>query len=117
MSHKQVKNPNAKGAVGNHINSKQQVIQEINYPEIEKKRKAAFAQSPPLREGEYYKVEGMRDTVIQFKKGSNVEERMIYFLEKTGKAQLNGVDHAGSDRASGKNRKNCAVQEMEEVSE
>lgn len=117
MSYKQLKKPNAKGAVGIHINSKQQVIQEIVNPEIDSKRKAAIAKSPPLRKGEVFKVEGMRDTLIQSKKGSDVEARMINFLERTGKPQLNGVAYGDRARASRANRKNCAIESEQEMSD
>lgn len=119
MSYKQVKKPSLKGAIGEHINSKQRVISEIVNPEIDSKRKAAIAKSPPLRKGEVFKVEGMRDTLIMFKQGSNTEERMINFLERIGKPQLGGVAYGDRARASRANRKNCAVEEieMEEISE
>jgi hypothetical protein len=117
MSTKQLKKPNPKGAVGIHINSRQQVIQEIVNPEIDSKRKAAIAKSPKIRREDNIKVEGMRDTWIMFHRGADKDKKMQSFFERTGKPQLNGVAYGDKARASRANRKNCAVEMLEEETE
>ena len=73
-----------------HINSRQQIIDEIVNPEIDKKRKKAIAQSPPIRECDLKEVPGMPRTWIQFKPG-NEDEKMEHFRSRVGKANLGGL--------------------------
>ena len=90
MSTKPVKKPSLKGAIGLHVNTHQQIISEIEHPEIETKRKAAFAKSPPIRDGDAQVYKGMRDTIVQFKKGADIEDSMRNFEKNVSRAHTGG---------------------------
>ncbi|MEI6059417.1 MAG: hypothetical protein WCR72_01860 [Bacteroidota bacterium] len=84
----------------------QQAQVELLNPSIERKRKAAIAMSPPTRKDDNMICPTIVITWVQFKAGSNKEERMQHFCEIVGKANTQ-ANYGGTDkRARGKNRKN-----------
>ena len=80
-----------KAKESHHISSRQEVIAQIVNPEIDTKRRAAIAKSPPIRDDDLLDVPGMARTWIQFKPGADAQERMQNFQERVGKANIGGV--------------------------
>jgi len=97
-----------RGAVGVHINSKQQIIQEIINPQIDYNREQAISKSPEIRVG-LIKVPGMRDTLIQFKEGTDPEIALQNFIERTGKTNTGNI-YSDRARASRNNRKEIEIE-------
>jgi hypothetical protein len=75
-------------AIGRAVSDSQQILIELENPEIEQKRKHAISKSPPIRDNDLCIPENLPRTWIQFKKGADKEKYMQRFLENyTGKPE------------------------------
>jgi hypothetical protein len=78
-------NSSKKGSsIGTAVSRSQQIIAELEHPEIEEKRKRAISKSPKIREKDLCVDELLPRTWIQFKKGSDKNESMRLFKRLYG---------------------------------
>ena len=68
-------------AAGKPISESQQILTELEHPEIEEKRKKAISTSPKIRERDFCTHESLPRTWVQFKKGADKEKSMQNLIE------------------------------------